>query len=235
MEELFDGLGEDFGLQALMTNIVRTYARRKQITKDFQYVIDHDPGNMRHGAMLEQAFKNCRFIHLVRDGRAVAASFAKLDWGPNNAMAAAQYWVSNLSFGLALESFTTNCKRVYYEQLVTDPEPTMRGLCQFTGLTFQEQLLNSTDSFLPDFTVQQHRLIGAALSQRNISKWKEKLTRRDVEVFEYFSHDMLRYLGYHPLNENLKPVSAYEKLKFRLSSLLKTRFNKWRHDRRLKK
>jgi hypothetical protein len=233
--ELFAGLNDDVGLQSLMTNIVRTYARQKGIAKDFQFVIDHDPGNARHGATLQKAFQNCCFIHLVRDGRAVAASVMRLDWGPNNAMAAAQYWVSNLSFGLALESFTSDCKRVFYEELVTQPELAMRGICEFAGLAFQEQVLHSTDSFLPDFTAQQHHLVGGALSQRNIYKWKEKLSPRDVEVFEYFSHDMLRYLGYEPENETPPAVSAYEKFKFRLNSLLKTRFNKWRHDRRLKR
>src|SRR4030095_1909271 len=45
--------------------------------------VEQDPGNVVHIWKLLQHFPDAKFIHIVRDGRAVAASMLPLDWGPN--------------------------------------------------------------------------------------------------------------------------------------------------------
>lgn len=66
--------------------------------------IDHTPKNIRHAQTLFTAFPDARMVHIVRDGRAVAASvLLPLDWGPNVIESAARFWAERLAYGLAAE------------------------------------------------------------------------------------------------------------------------------------
>jgi len=48
---------------------------------------------------LHQVFPNARFVHIIRDGRDVSLSVAKVHWGPNNVYAGAVYWKHYLAAG----------------------------------------------------------------------------------------------------------------------------------------
>lgn len=63
--------------------------------------IDHTPANIKYAWTLFQAFPDAYMVHLIRDGRAVAASLLPLDWGPNEIDSAAHYWAEALAYGLA--------------------------------------------------------------------------------------------------------------------------------------
>lgn len=44
--------------------------------------VDHTPANIRYAWTLLHLFPDAKMIHIIRDGRAVAASILPLDWGP---------------------------------------------------------------------------------------------------------------------------------------------------------
>ena len=73
--------------------------------------------------LLDWKVSAAKFIHLVRAPRAVAASIMPLDWGPNNAIDAARYWVQKIAYGLAFESvYPEVCLKVKYEDILQEPE-----------------------------------------------------------------------------------------------------------------
>jgi hypothetical protein len=61
--------------------------------------IDHSPRNIWHGLSLLRRFPQAKFVHVIRDGRAVAASVMPLDWGPNTVSEAASYWATRIALG----------------------------------------------------------------------------------------------------------------------------------------
>ena len=67
--------------------------------------IDHTPNNIDYMIPLDNIFPEAKFIHLIRDGRGVAASVMPLPWGPNTVLAAADWWMKKLAVGLAAEQF----------------------------------------------------------------------------------------------------------------------------------
>jgi hypothetical protein len=166
--------------------------------------VDHTPENTTYAAVLRRVFPRARFLHLVRDGKAVAASIMPLDWGPNSVVRAAHWWIERVSYGLAAEGLLGPevMLRVSYERLVTAPAETLREICGFLGLGYDPRMAAGRGFDVPPFTAPQHRLVGQPPDPGRTRAWEREFSRRQVEMFEYVTRDYLEYLGY-PLRYGL--------------------------------
>jgi hypothetical protein len=182
---------------ALLYWLVAQYSERMDKTTATVWV-DHTPHNVRYATALGEIFSDMKLIHIVRDGRAVANSIIPLDWGPNTVIKAAPWWVEKVAYGLAVETRWPESRitRIRYEDLVQSPEATLKRLCKFLGIDYQSKMARATGFRRPDYTKSQHSLIGKGPDASRISAWKEDLTPRQIELFEYLTRDFLRYLGY---------------------------------------
>jgi hypothetical protein len=63
--------------------------------------IEKFPANVRHADVLSRIFPNMRLVHIVRDGRDVAASVVGFEWGPNDYDEALDWWARRLEAGFA--------------------------------------------------------------------------------------------------------------------------------------
>ncbi len=163
--------------------------------------IDHTPENARFAATLGELFSAAKFVHIVRDGRGVAASILPLDWGPNTIDQAARWWLDAVGYGLAAESWggaQQRTLRVRYEDLVLDAETTVRRLCDFLQLDFQPDMLKADGFKVPGYSTKQHSLVGTAPQSGRVAAWECELTTRQIEIFESVAGEMLRLLGYAP-------------------------------------
>src|SRR5262245_10394552 len=115
--------------------------------------VDHTPENVRFASTLFELFKDAKLIHIVRDGRAVAASIMPLSWGPNRIEPAALFWIQHVGQGRAAEACWGPGRviRVRYEDLVLRPEPTLQRLCAFLEIDYQPVMLKADG-----FTVPRH-------------------------------------------------------------------------------
>lgn len=57
---------------------------------------DSTPVNMMHASRLYQLFPEAKFVNVVRDGRDVALSVAKENWGPNDPYKALSWWANRV-------------------------------------------------------------------------------------------------------------------------------------------
>lgn len=163
--------------------------------------IDHTPENISYAHTYLKIFPNAKFIHIVRDGRAVAASIMPLDWGPNSIIKAARWWMRMTSFGLAAEASlpSDQMMQVKYEDLVLNPEETMRQVSQFLAIEYDEDMLNATGFTPPTYTTRQHQLVGLRPNPEMANRWRNRLKPREIEIFENLSRDFLQYLNYEML------------------------------------
>lgn len=209
-------------LNWLITQYTHSVGRSQAITW-----VDHTPENISYAMTLHQLFPNAKFIHIVRDGRGVAASIIPLDWGPNSIVKAARWWVRMVSFGLAAERLLppSQIAQVKYEDLVTDPEQTLRRLCDFLEVPFAEEMLQATGFKLPQYTLRQHTLVGSAPNPATATRWQQRLSARDVEIFENQTRDYLAFLGY-PMQYglNAKPPNFMEVQKGKNQELIRGEF-----------
>jgi hypothetical protein len=118
----------------------------------------------------KEIFPEAKFIHIVRDGRAVANSFLQMEWwtgyrgpenwylGPLNEQQMSRWESSNRSFlllaGLAWEILVTSVEQdvdrvgqdsvctIRYEDFLQDPVGEIRKLCDFSGLDFAHDFAN---------------------------------------------------------------------------------------------
>lgn len=197
--------------------------------------IEHSPWNTQFAPTLFDLFPEARLIHLVRDGRAVAASIMRVEWGPNEIHFAAPWWAHRLAFGLAAESHygPERARRVRYEDLVLDPEGTLRDLCEFLGLEFEPAMLAADGLRVPDYTSGWHKLVGSKPDPARLEAWRRDLTPRQIEIFESITGELSTYLGY-PLDYGLtaRPITRREKiLPFLRDHLFRRRANRLRFKR----
>lgn len=176
---------------------VRSYALRHDRSDAYRWV-DHTPSNLRHARTLLGWFPEARFIHLVRDVRATAASVMPLPWGPNSALKAAAWWQGHISTNVAAETWlgADRVTRVGFEDVLRDPESELRRLLAFLDLPWDERVLHARGFQPPAYTRAQHRLVGKPLDGDRVDEWRSRLSRREVEVVEAVAGATMQLLGY---------------------------------------
>ncbi len=131
--------------EALAAYIVSIIAQQGELAPR---LCNKDPSSFRHLTTLAKIFPQSKFLFLVRDGRAVCHSLiSKRIWaeGFNNSdyVSCLENWSSRM---LAMESQCSRvggklCLRIFYEQLVQQPEAILKTVTQFLGIQWSDRLL----------------------------------------------------------------------------------------------
>ncbi len=91
------------------------------------------------------ALPEARFIHLIRDGRDVAASVRGLPFAPGDGSieAIAADWRDRIAAGRRDSAGLAHLREVRFERLVHEPELVLRELCEFLELPFDAAMLRA--------------------------------------------------------------------------------------------
>ena len=201
--------------------LVSIYQMKFYPQKQATIWIDHTPANVTKCDILLDIFPTAKIIHIIRDGRAVAASHKRVKWGKHYMPDMALHWFERVSLGLSAEALYPNSiMRVHYEKLILDTENTLKEICQFVGIKYSQDMQNGKGFILPSYTKEQHKLVGKPPNRSRVDSWKEELTQREVEIFEHKNANLLRMLGYRPIYSNPKRIKQIEKLSYRVKKLL---------------
>jgi hypothetical protein len=209
------------------------YGQKIGKTKFSQW-IDHTPSNLRHIFQLLDYFPDARFIHIVRDGRAIAASssFSHLEWGPNTPLEAARFWLEKISYGLAAENTIgpERVIRIRYEDLLLQMNKTLERICDFLKIEVCDEMKKASGFTPHPYTARQHSLVGSPPDPKRAFAWKLSLTTREIEIFESVAGDVLRCLSYKPLfGECARPAKPWERRSMRLRSVILNIANRGRY------
>lgn len=176
--------------------LLQHYKQKKGITETRNIWVDHTPDNFELFGSLIKFFPTAKFVHIIRDSRGVASSVIPLDWGPNDAGEAADWWLQKVSFGFSAEICNpSNVVHVKYEEIIQDPETTLKNLCKKIGIEFIDEMLTGDNSFLPDYTKKQHSLVGNLPQKNQIDSWKQKLSTEEIKIIELKTGPVLSNLG----------------------------------------
>lgn len=138
-----------------------------------------------------------RAIHLVRDGRGVMASYMRrAKWPPERAVD--EWRRSILSEEHILRRLPADARIfLHYEDLCRDVESHVARLLQFMGLDPQ--------AWVRDQQGLEHHILGNRMRMQKDwkiqldEKWRETLTRRELEIFERIGGRLNRKYGYTAL------------------------------------
>lgn len=168
-------------------------------------IVDSSPWNLRVADRLRAAFPDARFVHVVRDGRAVYSSVRGLEWGPSTPIRGAQWWMASIAAGLAAEG-ALGAPRVRYEELVADPSAAVGSLARQLDLPLSGPP-DGDDAPVRGYTADQHRLLTEPADPSRSDAWRRELPCGEAEVFEAEAAAVLRALGY-PAPDVLPPGLA---------------------------
>ncbi len=161
------------------------------------------PGNLFYADILLQMFPDAKFIHLIRDPRAGVSSMMKTDFFPDdiafNAMSRRKFMRKGRAI---LEKSVPTAQRLLlrYEDIVTEPEVTIRAICNFIGETFEPAMLSfykdSSRYMKEDAASSFNKAATKPISAAMLDKWKKQLAPADVAMIESICRVEMREFGY---------------------------------------
>jgi hypothetical protein len=152
---------------------------------------------------IEAAGVHPYYIHLVRDGRDVAASFRKTIVGEKHCYHIAKQWKTDQDVA------EKNCHQfaadryipVMYENLIRDPENTLRILLQRMKLEYEATMLEYHQATEAQKTAEAGKMwenVRKPVMVTNSNKFLKQLSEEDVLIFESVAGDVLERHGYTP-------------------------------------
>lgn len=205
-DELHDLLGPDGAIaySAFVSFLFDRYGDLHGKTLVGNKTVDH----VRSIPTLHELWPRAKFVHVIRDGRDVAASAIgwrrapKLaerfpGWSRDPVTTAALWWEWHVRLGREAGSHLDEAcyLEVRYESLVTRPVEECARICAFLGLAYDDAMVR--------FHERRHRT-GPDLDAKHawmpvtpgLRDWRSQATREDVERFEAAAGVLLDELGY---------------------------------------
>jgi hypothetical protein len=142
-----------------------------------------------------RVWPGARLVHVVRDGRDVAASHLRGGrwWGYRDVEEAARRW-------LEVVDGAPTATTVFYEQLVTDPRATLEALLDELGIPWSDAVLQhaAIDHALLAHPHEHPSAddVSRPIHREAVARYVRDLAPAEIEAFEAIAGDALRRLGY---------------------------------------
>lgn len=171
------------------------------------------PRFVRHLDLLATHFPDARFVHVVRDPRAVAASLQKSPVHQSPVKYGAMRWAHDVRCGLDFARREPDrCLDVRYEALVADPNAVLGQVCRFIGEEVEPAMFEASeagiDRFANAYYQEVHQNLWQDVRSDRIDAWKSSLNEAEIATVEAVAGDLMRELGYEPLRTG-RPLSDF--------------------------
>lgn len=192
------------------------YGKALGLKPGARVAMDKNPDHALHTHLIRRLFPDAAVLHIVRDGRDVAASMVTAsktwgrEWAPSQVGFAAQAWRTYVE-GAASAEGSGRYLQVRYEDLVADPVSGLRTCFAFADVPASEQecaaLANrfsrsSTEESMV-WSGEVVRRLGATpiepegfFGAGRDAGWRSTWDARDRLAFDTVAGGLLRHLGY---------------------------------------
>ncbi len=195
----------------------RLYARQSAKTRWG----DKTPPYRTLMAEIADLLPEAHFIHVIRDGRDVVLSYRGLWFGPGDDLEqAAAFWRNEVQATQWTGRLLPHYLEIRYEDLVTDPEGTLKSVCSYLDLPYDEgmsryylrassRLAEIKRPFGPPDRVPVdletflaiHERTNSPLDRSRIGRWRTEMPVADQVRFLAIAGELLQDLGYEdPVN-----------------------------------
>ncbi|MGZ8173669.1 MULTISPECIES: sulfotransferase [Methylobacter] len=122
--------------------------------------------------VLNELFPDAKYIHMIRDGRDVAISFARTPWWHDDIGQNLERWHAEIRQIIDLSNRIlkpNQILQVRYEDFVAQPESELRRICSFLSIDFEDAMLDPTTYI--DYGLYE---LGAKnISSSALNKWSK--------------------------------------------------------------
>ncbi|MCK9431368.1 MAG: sulfotransferase [Candidatus Omnitrophica bacterium] len=154
-----------------------------------------------HVAAIRRYYPHAKFLYMVRDGRDVALSAKNSIFNHYCVYYTAGLWKKEQRIGISwLKNLTSSdIMVVKYEDLLGDPENSLKSICGFLEEPFENRML--------DFSGEQEAKKSGSISiswkntarpiiSDNAGKFRKGLNTREIMVFEAIAKEEMEYFSY---------------------------------------
>lgn len=165
---------------------------------------------------ISEALPEARFVHVIRDGRDVALSIRDRAVKEHPIDVIAERWVRRIGQARRQSKHVAHYKEVRYEQLILETAPTLREICEFFELPWDDAVLDyhrrsaerleemkrelPADGRRTTLSVERRMATHARTTEKpdpsRVSRWREQMSREDRRLFESIAGELLEELGY---------------------------------------
>ncbi|OEF96832.1 sulfotransferase family protein [Desulfuribacillus alkaliarsenatis] len=148
-----------------------------------------------------EIWPEAKFIHIVRDGRDVAASqmIDHSSWGYTDIESAALGWVDIINRARNYAKKFPVCE-IRYEDLILTPEKTLMDICGFLEIEWDDSLmshhLKNHSLFKNHYNHPSINSVINPMNDSSIGRYKKDLTQQDILIFNKIAFDVLNTLQY---------------------------------------
>ncbi|MDZ4699831.1 MAG: sulfotransferase [Rhodothermales bacterium] len=193
------------------------------------------PKNLFYVDYIHALYPEARFIHIVRDPRAVVYSMNRFARFLNDSVLNAFNWYLSVKDGYGLLKRAVPASLVMtirYEDLVAGVEDTARRMCEFLGESFEPAMLDFYRESETNIHPASAELGGVntltqPISTASVDKWRGGLATSEIALVEAVCGPLMEEMGYTLTGERLAG-SAHLSLQARLAYC---QVQRWRHRR----
>ncbi len=170
------------------------------------YWAENTPNHVLEISNIAKYFPQSRFLHVIRDGRAVATSLNKLNWVSSKQaalrlMSAGIHWETHVVSGRKQgRKLGKRYMEIYYEELIRHPNKVLCALSDFIGTNIDLQMLQNnrygvlgkTNTVYNEKQPNDNKLFSADA----LSRWKTTLSAKDQAILNTVIGDTLQSFGY---------------------------------------
>ncbi len=169
---------------------------------------------------LAMIFPNARFIHLVRDGRAVAKSIR--DRAYSDLYISMNEWKREIVRAKILREMLDEDKfmEIRYEDILRNPKDSFEGICDFLNIPFEPTMLEIAGA---EATNTKNAYVKKHIDTDNVEKWRKGLSKKEIYKLEHIAGDILKDLGYTVDNnfDTYKTLSPFRETWLELKVILR--------------
>jgi Sulfotransferase family len=173
---------------------------RYQLAEGKQRWAEKTPSNILRIDYLFRLFPQAQFIHVIRDPRDTFCSIrerAQTDrpaWNKYSSGYSARNWRAGILAGKRWRAYPDRYHEVRYEELVREPEATLRRVLAFLNEPWAPQILD------PDADNSEARRLELKKRDRifatSIGRWRTELNGAEVAEIESIAGELMVALGY---------------------------------------
>lgn len=161
------------------------------------------PNHLLSMRTLEEWFPDAAFVHVVRDPRAVAASWRHVPWTNGSLAADASVWRKYQEAARSAPPRSGRLFTVRYEELVRSPAAVLESVCRFLGLRFEEAMLHHERATLLGVDVEREpwkAKVRGEVTAARADAWRAELAAGEVREIEAAVWPELGRAGYVAVN-----------------------------------
>ena len=193
--EIIDQIGyESINSRFDALDLLVTYFRDKAGTQAQRAWVEKTPQNIYYTENILGKYPEAKIIALIRDPRAVVASWIKKDLDKSligiclswNKAARA---IMRLGKTLGRKQFL----RISYEELVCEPRITLQKICLFLEEPFDPAMLDEVSVVNTKFEDSKNR---AGFDSSAVDRWRSTLSKEQIKLVDFLTRNPRKHFGY---------------------------------------